>query len=139
MHLKTQSFRKFESIEKVNFRFYTQIRQFLGFDALSTWIDLNSFAGDEAPSLRTVERWCKSFKDGRQDIEDLASLGRLIVETSPPNIDLVSNDIDQDPYITYDELEAETSLCRGTLERIIQDYLKLKKMNSRSVPHELSA
>ena len=126
-------------MEKVNFRFYIQVRQFLGFDALSIWNDLNLFAGDEAPSLRTVQRWCKSFKDGRQDIEDLSRLGRPIVETLPPNIDLVSNAIEQDPYITYDELEAETSLSRGTLERIIQDHLKLKKITSRWVPHELSA
>ena len=26
------------------------------------------------PSLRTVQRWCKSFKDGRQDIKDRARL-----------------------------------------------------------------
>ena len=57
----------------------------------------------------------------------------------PPNIDLVSNSIEQDPYITYDELEAETSLSRVTLERIIQDHLKLKKITSRSVPYELNA
>ena len=84
-------------MEKVNFRLYIQVRKFLGFDALSIWNDLNLFAGDEAPSLRTVQRWCKSFKDGRQDIEDLSRLGRSIVETLPPNIDLVSNAIEQDP------------------------------------------
>ena len=43
--------------------------------------DLDSLAGDEAPSLRTVQRLCKSFKDSRQEIEDLARLGRPIVET----------------------------------------------------------
>ena len=62
--------------------------------------DLNSFAGDEAPSLRTVQRWCKSFKDFRQEIEDLARLCRPIVEKLPPNIDLVSSAIEQDPNIT---------------------------------------
>ena len=70
------------------------------FDALSIWNDLNSFAGDEAPSLRIIQRWCKSFKVGRQEIEDLARLCRPIVETLPPNIDLISNAIEQDPYIT---------------------------------------
>ena len=67
------------------------------------WNDLNSFAGDEAPSLRIVQRWCKLFKDGRQEIEDLARLVRPIVEKLPPNIDILSNSIEQDPYVTYDE------------------------------------
>ena len=74
------------------------------------------------------------FKDGRQEIEDLARLGRLIVETLSPNIQPVINAIEQDPYINYDELEAETSLSRGTLEIIIQDHLKLKKITSHWVP-----
>ena len=60
------------------------------------------------------------FNDGRQESEDLARLGRPIVEALPPNIDLVSNVIEQDPYITYDELEAETSLSRGTLKEIFK-------------------
>ena len=110
-------------MEKVNFWFYIQVWQFLGFDALSTWNDLNSYAVDEAPSLRTVQRWFKSFKYGRQEIEDLARQSRPIVETLPPNIDLASKTIEQDSNITYDELDAETLLSRGIFERIIQDHL----------------
>ena len=48
-------------MDKINFRFYIQVRQFLGFDALSIWNDLDSFAGNDAPSFRTVQKWCKSF------------------------------------------------------------------------------
>ena len=66
---------------KVNFRFYIQVRKFIGFDALSIWNDLNSFAGSEAPLLGTVQRWCNPFKDFRVGIEDLARLSRPIVET----------------------------------------------------------
>ena len=33
---------------------------------------------------------------------------------------LILKAIEQDPNITYDKLEAETSLSRGTLKRIIQ-------------------
>ena len=59
-------------MEKVYFGFNIQVRQFLGFDALSIWNDLNSLSGDKAPSLRTDQRWCKSFKDDRQEIVGLA-------------------------------------------------------------------
>ena len=69
----------------------------------------------------------KGGKNDRQKIKYFAGLGRPIVETLSPNIDLISNAIEQDPSITYYELEAETSLIRGTIERIIQDHLNLKK------------
>ena len=54
----------------------------------------------------TVLRWCKSFKDGRQEIEDLARPCRPIVETLSPNIDLISNAVEQDPYITDKTLKS---------------------------------
>ena len=39
---------------------------------------------------------------------------------------------------TYDDIVAESSLSRGTIERIIHDHLKLKKITSRWVPHQLT-
>ena len=67
MHLNKQLNKQFFfyiNLKKLIFRFYIQVRQFKGFDALLIWNDLNSFVGDEAASLRAVQRWCKSFKDG---------------------------------------------------------------------------
>ncbi|CAF4422873.1 unnamed protein product, partial [Didymodactylos carnosus] len=65
-------------------------------------------------------------------------VGRPITETTPANIDKVKAVIEEDPYCTYDEIEAETSLSRGTVNRIIHDALQLKKVTSRWVPHELT-
>ena len=51
---------------------------------------------------------------------------------------MVKKNIDDNPYSTYDEIEAETQLSRGAIERIIHDSLDLKKITSRWVPHVLT-
>lgn len=42
------------------------------------------------------------------------------------------------PWCSYDEIEAETSLSRGTIFNIIHDCLKMNKVTSRWVPHQLT-
>ena len=45
--------------------------------------------------------------------------------------------IEVNPWCSYDEIEAKTLLSRGTIFNIIHDCLKLKKVTSRWVPHQL--
>ena len=54
------------------------------------------------------------------------------------NIDKVDQLIEENPYISYDEIQAETSISRGTIFTIIHDQLKLRKITSRWVPHLLT-
>ena len=54
------------------------------------------------------------------------------------NIELVRQIINNDPHSAYDEMIAKTSLPHGTIQRIIHDSLKMKKMTSRWVAHQLS-
>ena len=44
----------------------------------------------------------------------------------------------EDPHSTYNEIEAFTSLSRGTIYNIIHEHLKLRKVVARWVPHELT-
>jgi len=55
--------------------------------------------------------------------------------TTDDNISKIRAFIKIDPYFTYDEIEAE---FRGTIPNIIHDCLKLKKISSRWIPHELT-
>ena len=54
------------------------------------------------------------------------------------NIDRARDLIKDNPCISYDEIEAETSLIRGTIENIILKCLKMKKLASRWIMHELT-
>ena len=125
-------------MEKLNIRFYIQIRVKLGIDVLEIQSELETALGDRAPNLRTVYRWANHFKQGSERLKDADRSGRPITSSTQHNIDLVKKIIDDNPYSTYDEIEAETQLSRGAIERIIHDSLDLKKITSRWVPHVLT-
>ena len=110
----------------------------LGFDAKSIHDDFVSAFGEGVLAYNTVARWVKLFKDGRESFEDEPRVGRPITGKCDENIDRVRSIIAENPYATYDEIEAETSLCRGTIHGIIHNSLKLKKVTSRWVPNFLS-
>jgi len=94
--------------------------------------------GDHAVSYPTVQRWSKKTREGEMEIEDNPRSGRRVSETTQENIELVRSLIEEDPHSTYDDIEAETELSRGTIFNIIRDHLKLEKVTSRWVPHELT-
>ena len=60
------------------------------------------------------------------------------METTPENIDQVRGLIDNDPYLTVDEIEEQTGLSHGTVQRIISDHLRLRKITPRYVPKHLT-
>ena len=49
-----------------NFRFYIKVRTALHIQARIIHDELYTVYGDEAPSLRTVERWSMFFRVGRE-------------------------------------------------------------------------
>jgi transposase len=119
-------------------RYYIKIRTILRIDAKTIHEELTTALGPGAPSYRTVARWAQRFREGREDVNDDPRSGRPVSELTDENIELVRQVINNDPHSTYDEIIAETSLSYGTIERIIHDCLKMKKVTSRWVPHELT-
>ena len=62
-------------------------------------------------------------------------IGRPITMTTQANIEMVCTVIDANPFSTYDDIQAETSLCHGTINHIMHDCLKMRKITARWVPH----
>ena len=54
------------------------------------------------------------------------------------NIKLVRDIIEEDPHATYDIIQAQTQLSRWAIQEILHNSLKLRKITSRWVPHELT-
>jgi [histone H3]-lysine36 N-dimethyltransferase SETMAR len=121
-----------------NFRFYIKIRSTLGVSTNEILKELKSAIPGCSLSLSTVGRWVKHFKTGNQGLKDQPRSGRPITATNESNIGRVRDVIENNPWCSYDEIEAETSLSRGTIFNIIHDTLHMKKITSRWVPHELS-
>jgi histone-lysine N-methyltransferase SETMAR len=126
------------NMDKENFRFYIKVRTALDIPARIIYDELCSVFGDQAPALRTVERWSKFFREGREDVEDEERPGRPVIKTTSENIEHVRRLIDDDPHITIQEMEVQTDLSHGTIHRIISDHLNLKKLTARYIPKQLT-
>ncbi|CAF3642294.1 unnamed protein product [Rotaria sp. Silwood1] len=74
-------------MDKENFRFYIKTRTALDMPAKIIHNELYSVYRNQAPSFRTVKRWNKWFREGREEIEDEARPGRSITETTNENIE----------------------------------------------------
>ena len=85
-----------------------------------------------------MARWVKDFKDGREDVKDKPRPGAPITAATPQNNELVSRLIQKDPHVSYDDIEEETSISRGTVFHIIHEILGLRKLGARWVPHKLN-
>ena len=117
-------------MNKEHFRFYIKVRTALDIEPIVIHNESNTVFGNEAPTLRTVQRWSKCFREGREEVEDEERPGRPITETTSENIEQVCDLISDDPYVTIDELEAQSGLSHGTVQRIISDHLQLKKITA---------
>ncbi|CAF1021660.1 unnamed protein product [Adineta ricciae] len=66
---------------------------------------------------------------GREEVEDEERSGRPVTETTSENVDWISDLINDDPYLTFDEIEQQTSLSHDTVQQIISDRLHVTRCN----------
>ncbi|CAF1278719.1 unnamed protein product [Rotaria sp. Silwood1] len=85
-----------------------------------------------------VKNWAKRFREGREDVSDDPRSGRPISILTVENIECVRQVIEDDPHSTYEDVIVKTDLSRGTIEPIIHDNLKMRKVVSRWVAHQLT-
>ena len=73
----------------------------------------------------------RCFLEEREDIQDQPRPARPRTETTTEHIEEVRCLIDGDPHLTIDEIQVETGMTRRTIQRIISDYLQLRKITAR--------
>ena len=125
-------------MENLHIRYYIKMRIKLGNDATSIHNDFKSVKGSLATSYSTVLKCVNHFKNGLETLNDAPRIGHTITATIDSNIQLVRDVILDNPYCSYDEIEAQTLLTRETIERIIHDNLQMRKITSRFVSYTLS-
>ncbi|CAF3005125.1 unnamed protein product [Rotaria sp. Silwood2] len=94
-------------------------------DAKTIHEELIAALGPNAPLYRIVAGWTQRFHEGREDVNDDLRSGRPVSELTDENVEMIRQIINNDPHSTYDEITAETFLSYGTIERIINDCLKM--------------
>jgi hypothetical protein len=125
-------------MSKENIRFYIKMRTALNIQPRMIYEELYAVHGDQVPCLKTVERWCKRFREGEDDLDDEARPGRPATETYSENIEQVRLIVDDDPRVTIEEIQEQTGLSYGTTQRIITDHLQLSKVTARYIPKQLT-
>lgn len=109
-----------------------------GLDVDACFNELKSTIGDVAPSKTTVYLWFRKFRCGHFDLEDEPREGRPKTVTDDKNVSLVAAKIEEDPSITYAQLEETLGIDAHSLHQIIHEHLGLSKKIARWVPHDLT-
>jgi transposase len=100
--------------------------------------ELIALYDDKAPSKTTVYHWFSEFYRGRCLLTDEPREGRPKSVVSPENIDAVRELTMQDRHVTYCEIEASLGINNTSVYTILHEHLGVKKLCSRSIPHNLT-
>ncbi|GFY38481.1 histone-lysine N-methyltransferase SETMAR [Trichonephila inaurata madagascariensis] len=94
--------------------------------------------GPGVMSKQMVRRWCRTFSDGRQQVEDIPRAGRTRTATTDANVGKVDDMIRANRRITINEVAEELGI---SLERAqnIHDILQYRKVSARWVPRQLTS
>ena len=125
-------------MEKQDYKFYIQVRTYLGETPSVIHKDLVTFARGKAVTYPTVLKWHQRFSEKKWTSKIYLDQVVQITAVTTENIEMIWPLIEEDPNSTYDDLEADSLLLRGTIETIIQDRLQKVKVASRWAPHKLT-
>ena len=74
------------------------------------------------------------FNLRKKNLKDQARSGAPITKSTKVNIERIRTLIEEIPNISIHEIEAETSLSYGTIQNILTNKLKMRKLTSRWAP-----
>ncbi|GFR17574.1 histone-lysine N-methyltransferase SETMAR [Trichonephila clavata] len=89
-------------------------------------------------SKQMVRRWCRTFSDGRQQLEDIPRAGRTRTATTDANVGKVDDMIRANRRITIDEVAEELGIAHERAQNIIHDILRYRKVSARWMPRQLT-
>jgi histone-lysine N-methyltransferase SETMAR len=94
--------------------------------------------GDECLSQPRVFSWTKSFREGRDRVENEPHARRPRTSVNPENVLKIGELIRANRRITVLELSQEVGISVGSVEEIIHNELKVSRVSARWVPRLLS-
>ncbi|XP_065674068.1 protein GVQW3-like [Hydra vulgaris] len=125
-------------MEKFEYRAYIKTRALLVVSAQAITDELVLVHGNQARKYSTVAKWATLFKDGRESLKDDPRSGHPQTTYTTESIKRVRGIIEENPHATHNKIEVLTSINRFTINEIIHNALKKRKLISRWIPHELT-
>ena len=87
--------------------------------------------GIKSPSKATVYRWFRQFMSGAKTLEDDDRCGRMATTVTPKIVSRVESLVKTGPKMTYAEIQDIMKISSGSLTRILQDCLGVRKHCTR--------
>ncbi|GFY45611.1 histone-lysine N-methyltransferase SETMAR [Trichonephila inaurata madagascariensis] len=84
-------------------------------------------------------RWCHTFSDGRQQVEEIPRAERMRTAATDANVGKVDDMIIANRRITIDEVAEELGISHEQAQNIIHDILRYTKVSARWVPRQLTS
>lgn len=100
--------------------------------------EMKSVYGQDGPSYSAVKKWCREFRCGRTSVETAPKSGRAQSAIDGDSVQKIQSAILADRRVTIRELAAKVGISVGSVEKIIQDHLHMKKVSARWVPRLLT-
>ncbi|CAH1964710.1 unnamed protein product [Acanthoscelides obtectus] len=94
--------------------------------------------GNEAPHQSTISRWYGEFKRGRVSLSDDPSVGAPKMAVIQENVDAVRKLIIKVRHVTYRKIEASLKISKTSIQKILHEELRVRKLVSRWIPHLLT-
>ena len=91
--------------------------------------------GSNAPSDYTVFNCFRQFQHNKFSVQDASRSDRPSTSVTEQTIDAVRKIIEDDPHSTYQQIETILGISSAAINSIIHDYLNLRKVCARRVPH----
>ncbi|CAH2088300.1 unnamed protein product [Euphydryas editha] len=102
-----------------------------GLIRLRCFEELTSVFSDEAPCLRTVERWYLGFQRGHTSVSDKSREGCPKSAFTEDNIIAVRQLIFEDRHVTYREIETLLGISGTIIQKILHEALYVRKLVCR--------
>ncbi|HEX3769123.1 MAG TPA: hypothetical protein VHT72_12145 [Puia sp.] len=101
--------------------------------------NLKEAMGPNAPHNATTYRWIERFRTGNPTCEDEARSGRPKLSRTDENVAIVRQLVTTDPQLSIEIICKHTGLSYGSVQTILTEDLKMRRILAKWVPHELSA
>ena len=106
--------------------------------ATETFAFLTEAYGDATLSRTMVFKWHKTFKEGRENVEDDPCSGRAISSTNDQNVEVVRAVMVKDHRLSVGMIAEETGLNKNVIHRILTEHLHMLKICAKLVLKNLS-
>ncbi|XP_037930790.1 protein GVQW3-like [Teleopsis dalmanni] len=94
--------------------------------------------GDSTMSRTQAFEWYKSFKEGREVIEDLPRSGRPSTSNTEENVAKIKKIVLDDRRMTEREIARDLNISNGSVHHILHDILGMRGVVAQLVPKHLN-